>query len=243
MIREIVMTPWELLKAYWKTVVSLPGEFREWRQKIAQQSPVVFDHALYEATGSSIDPNKLYVTPIAYKLVFFWLFFSGGGQEEGSSDDESTGKTDKPRRVKPKPATGINGFFEAYKLENIIGTVWEFRLGDDYNFFTQRWLGLFGEKPRSFNLWQVVGGVSIAPIPNSLDAANIGLLTLKVQLGSDAYMTIYVPVRGQGSYWRDQFNEYHGVAAVAAMLEEAIKKSRELHAAKLEAWKIQRVGL
>ncbi|KXK10558.1 MAG: hypothetical protein UZ22_OP11002000661 [Microgenomates bacterium OLB23] len=239
MIKDILMTPWNVVRSYIKTVFNLPTEFGDWRQKIAQQAPIVYDEAHKDTSG--LDLKKLYAPMIAYKLIFFW-FIGSGAEEKPEGSDKPEGGNGKPRLPQQQAKhEGLKGFFLTHKMGDMIGTVFEFRLEDGYTYFTQRWLDLFGAKPRSFKLYQVIGGVKILDIPNSLEAASIGVLELKVQLGIDAYLVVQIPVNGEGSYWKNQFNEFHGVAAIAAMIEDAVDLAKKLHEQEFTAWRA-RVG-
>jgi len=241
MIKSILMTPWNVVRNYIQTATNLPAEFRDWRRKVAMQEPVRFDEERFVRTGTSLDPDKLYSLPIAYSLILFWMFGSGSGTQAPKPNDatEGNGKT-KPESA--KKLEGLAGFFAQYKIERVVGTIWEFRLSDGYFYLTQKWLSFFGDKPRSFKLYQVVGGVKNQDIPNSLEGNKIGVLMLKAQLGIDDYQVVYIAVNGEGSYWRDQFNEYHGVAAIAAMLEDAVVQAKKIHEEEFAAWRA-RVGV
>src|SRR3989344_7901299 len=143
MIKNILSTPFKIAGTILLTVRNMPREFSHWQRRKDLQAPVVFDGEKFPRTRG-IDPDRLYSVPIAYKLLFFWIWQAG----MGGGDDKDIPEDMRPMK-KPRKKSGLELFFEHYKITHIIGTTWEFRLSDNYCYLTQQWLGFWGTKPSS----------------------------------------------------------------------------------------------
>ena len=208
LLKSMAKAPMSVVKAWVRTAKGIPHEWSQWRHMSAQQGPIVYDQAF--ASSEGIDPSKVYVLPIPYRILFFWLLFKVNGGEATN-------------------ANAYHGFFRGWDVKSFLGTVFASRASDAYCFATARWLGIWGPEKSSFSLDKVVR-VQIVDIEDTkLEAAEIGLIDVTATITVGNLDTIRIPVLGEDCIWYDAAGqELIGVAAIAAFLEAQVALSQQM---------------